>query len=129
MAVLRFERRQGKLPGVEERLSTLLERIDRGRREADEWPIGESTRDAIEDLLAEGYIVALTCESRSRRLDERLRSLVEELEDEEAAREARRLAVQKRTLDSRVRDLRERLADLRDRLRVGTPSSPRGHAH
>ena len=124
---MRFDPRQAKLPGVEERLSTLLERIERGRREADRWPIGAATRDEIEDVLAEGYIVALTCESTSRRLDERLSSLVEALEDEDAAREARRLALEKRTLDSRVSDLRARLADLRDRLRVGTPP-PHGHA-
>ena len=124
---MRFDSRQAKLPRVEERLSTLLERIERGRREADRWPIGAATRDEIEDVLAEGYIVALSCESTSRRLDERLSSLVETLEDKEAAREARRLAVQKRTLDSRVIDLRARLADLRDRLRVGTPP-PHRHA-
>jgi hypothetical protein len=117
---LRFDPRLGKLAGVEERLGPLLERIDRGRRQADASPIGAATRNAIEDLLTEGYIVALSCESTSRRLDERLRSLAESLEDDGAAREARRLALQKRTLDSRVSDLRERLADLRERLRLGT---------
>ena len=100
--------------------SDLLERIDRlsaraARREADPALLAE-----IEDLLAEGYMQALTEEARSRRMATRLERLVEALDEPAAAVEARRLVVQRRTLDGRIRMLRDRLNAIRQQfVRLG----------
>jgi hypothetical protein len=92
--------------------SELLERIDGQCRRALAGPRNDSVQD-LEDLLTEGYLAALTGESRSRRLAEQLETLAQNLEDEQAAIEARTLAREKRTLDQRVSVLRARLHDLR----------------
>jgi hypothetical protein len=94
--------------------SELLDRIDAQSRRALSGPC-PSVRRELEDLLTEGYLVALTGESRSRRMSERLEMLAQKLDDEDAAIEARTLALQKRTVDQRVRVLRDRLAELRAR--------------
>jgi hypothetical protein len=90
----------------------LLERIDAQCRRAAAGPRTQVRRE-LEDLLTEGYLAALTGESRSRRLSERLETLAHDLDDERAAGEARILAREKRTVDQRVRVLRERLNELR----------------
>jgi hypothetical protein len=102
----------------------LLERISRlssrASSAADDGPLLSE----IEDVLAEGYVQALSGEARSRRLRERLDDLVERLDEPDAAIEARRLALQRRTLDGRTQDLRNQLALIRDHfVRLG------GHAH
>jgi hypothetical protein len=109
-AVLQFRRIPSKLSEMSE-YSELLDRIDAQRRRALAVPQPD-VRDELEDLLTEGYLVALTGESRSRRLSERLDTLAQKL-DQGAAIEARLLAREKRTVDQRVRLLRDRLAELR----------------
>jgi hypothetical protein len=108
--VLQFRRIPSKLSEMSE-YSELLDRIDAQRRRALAVPQPD-VRDELEDLLTEGYLVALTGESRSRRLSERLDTLAQKL-DQGAAIEARLLAREKRTVDQRVRLLRDRLAELR----------------
>jgi hypothetical protein len=107
---LQFRRIPSKLSEMSE-YSELLDRIDAQRRRALAVPQPD-VRDELEDLLTEGYLVALTGESRSRRLSERLDTLAQKL-DQGAAIEARLLAREKRTVDQRVRLLRDRLAELR----------------
>ena len=92
--------------------SDLLDRIDAECRRALAGPRTDVRRE-LEDLLTEGYLAALTGESRSRRLSERLETLAQNLDDEQAAIEARTLAREKRTVDQRVRVLRQRLNELR----------------
>jgi hypothetical protein len=70
----------------------------------------------IEDVLAEGYMHALTEEARSRRIGSRLDRLVEKLNEPSAAVEARRLALQRRTLDHRIEILRARLTMIREQF-------------
>jgi hypothetical protein len=70
----------------------------------------------MEDLLAVGYLEALTEEARSRRLAERLERLAEDLDEQEAALEIRRIAVQKRKVDATVTVLRDRLGVLREQF-------------
>ena len=94
----------------------LLDRIDRlsartARPGADLALLSE-----IEDLLAEGYMQALTREAQSRRLGTRLEDLVETLDEPGAAVEARRLVVQRRTLDESISTLRARLDAIRDQF-------------
>ena len=103
--------------------SELLERIDAQCRRALASPCA-SVRRELEDLLTEGYLVALTGESRSRRMSERLEMLAQQLDDEDAAIEARTLALEKRTVDQRVRVLRDRLAELRARAAGGGRLQP-----
>jgi hypothetical protein len=109
-AVLQFRRIPSKLSEMSE-YSELLDRIDAQRRRALAVPQPD-VRDELEDLLTEGYLVALTGESRSRRLSERLDTLAHKL-DQGAAIEVRLVAREKRTVDQRVRLLRDRLAELR----------------
>jgi hypothetical protein len=109
-AVLQFRRIPSKLSEMSE-YSELLDRIDAQRRRALAVPQPD-VRDELEDLLTEGYLVALTGESRSRRLSERLETLAHKL-DQGAAIEVRLVAREKRTVDQRVRLLRDRLAELR----------------
>jgi hypothetical protein len=90
----------------------LLERIDAQSRRAVAGPRTDVRRE-LEDLLTEGYLAALTGESRSRRLSEQLEALAQNLDDDAAAIEARTLAGEKRTVDQRVRVLRSRLNELR----------------
>jgi hypothetical protein len=74
----------------------------------------------MEDLLAEGYVQALTGEGRSRRLQRTLEGLADRLDSPEATVAAREAATSKRTVDLSVSLLRERLAILRDHfIRVG----------
>ena len=117
LAGLHAAPRRAKLRAVDDVFGDLLERIDRRRRQVGGPPVDEQIRADVEDLLAEGYITALTGESRSRELARRLEALAESIESEEAAVEARRLALEKRALDRRVGDLRERLRSLRESLR------------
>jgi hypothetical protein len=78
----------------------------------------------IEDLLAVGYLEALSQEAQSRRLAERWEHLAENLDEQDAALEIRRIAVQRRGIDARVALLRDRLGVLREQfaqLRASTP--------
>jgi hypothetical protein len=109
-AVLQSRHIPSKLSEMSE-YSELLDRIDAQRRRALAVPQPD-VQDELEDLLTEGYVVALTGESRSRRLSERLDTLAHKL-DQGAAIEARLVAREKRTVDQRVRLLRDRLAELR----------------
>ena|SRR5215210_1925795 len=77
-------------------------------RSDDERLVGE-----MEDLLGEGYIQALTAESRSRRLRVRLEQLADAIDDPVGAIEARKIALERRTLDRRVRLLRSQLRIMR----------------
>ena len=98
----------------------LLERIDRLAACADIRHADDALLSDIENLLAEGYMQALTEEARSRRLAGRLERLVETLDEPGAAVEARRLAVQRRSLDQRIRTLRGRLHAIREQfVRLG----------
>ena len=106
--------------------SQLVDRIDfQCRRAAAAGPGVASASEQVEDLLTEGYLAALTDESRSRRIGERLEALAQSFENEGSAVEARKLALEKRTLDERVRVLRGRLRDLREHfMRLGGHSTP-----
>ena len=105
----------------------LLNRIDRLAARAETSPADETLLSEIEDVLAEGYMQALTAEARSRRLANRLESLVETLDEPGAAVEARRLAGQRRSLDERISTLRLRLNAIRELfVRLGSgQSAPR----
>lgn len=70
----------------------------------------------MEDVLAEGYLTALSGEAGSRRLAERLERLVATLNQPGAAVEARRVALEKRGLDADVADLRARLGLMREQF-------------
>jgi hypothetical protein len=94
----------------------LVTRIERLHARATEARSADGLLGEIEDLLAEGYLEALTGEARSRRLAERLGELVEIVDQREAALEMRRIAVQKRGVDARVSVLRDRLAELREQF-------------
>jgi hypothetical protein len=126
---LRLRRRPGKLDAVSD-FSRLLERIDAQRRRAAAAdPAAPCAPEDLEDLLTEGYLAALTDESRSRRLADRLEGLARTIDDEQAAIEARRLAIEKRTVDQRVSVLRRHLTDLREeqvRLRRFAPRQADG---
>jgi ribosomal protein L19E len=104
----------------------LVDRIDSEcRRAAAAGPGAASAREQVEDLLTEGYLAALTDESRSRRIAERLEALAQSFGNEGSAVEARKLALEKRTLDERVRVLRARLRDLREQfMQLGGHSTP-----
>jgi hypothetical protein len=74
----------------------------------------------VEDLLSEGYVAAMSAESRSRHLEDRLATLAQRVEDPRAAIELSQVALEKRTVDQRVRVLRESLDRLRDQfVRLG----------
>jgi hypothetical protein len=98
----------------------LLERLDRLSARAESPRADEALLREIEDALAEGYMQALTCEARSRRMATQLEDLVETLDEPGAAVEARRLAVQRRTLDQKISTLRSRLNAMREHfIRLG----------
>jgi hypothetical protein len=98
----------------------LLERIDRLAERADTPRADDSLLAEIEDVLAEGYMQALTEEARSRRIVSRLERLVETIDEPGAAVEARRLAVQRRSLEQRISTLRTRLNAIREQfVRLG----------
>jgi hypothetical protein len=65
-----------------------------------------------EEVLTEGYLVALMLEGRSRRLAERLETLATTIDDEESAMSTRMLGLEKRTVDQRVSLFRSELARL-----------------
>ena len=67
----------------------------------------------IEDVLAAGYIEALSGEAQSRRLGERLERVVETIDEPGMAVEVRRLARERRSLDAAVEGLRAQLSILR----------------
>jgi hypothetical protein len=74
----------------------------------------------IEDVLAAGYIEALSDEAQSRRLGERLERLIEVIEEPGMAAEVRRLALQRRALDGRIGELRAQLSVMRQHfIRLG----------
>jgi len=105
----------------------LLERIDRLAARADARRADDALLSDIENLLAEGYMQALTEEARSRRLAAQLERLVETLDEPGAAVEARRLAVQRRSLDQRISTLRNRLHAVREQfVRLGGGQSAPG---
>ena len=98
----------------------LLDRIDRLAARADTPRADDALLSEMEDLLAEGYMQALTEEARSRRLAARIERLIETLDEPGAAVEARRIAVQRRTLDQRIDTLRLRLDAIREQfVRLG----------
>lgn len=98
----------------------LLDRIDRLAARADTARADDALLSEIEDLLAEGYMHALTEEATSRRLAARVERLIETLDEPGAAVEARRIAVQRRTLDQRINTLRLRLNSIREQfVRLG----------
>jgi hypothetical protein len=109
--ILQFGRQASKLSWMSE-FHELLDHIEGQCRRALASPRSGARRE-VEDLLTEGYLAALTAESRSRRISERLEALAQQLDDEQAAIEARRLAREKRTVDQRVKVLRARLQELR----------------
>ena len=94
----------------------LLDRIDRLAARADTPRVDDALLSEIEDLLAEGYMQALTEEARSRRLAARIEQLVETLDEPGAAVEARKIAVQRRTLDQKISTLRVRLNAVREQF-------------
>lgn len=96
--------------------SDILTRIDRLCSQASEGrPTGRLLGE-MEDLLADGYLEALAREGRSRRLAERLATLVEIVDQPGAAVEIRQLVLDKRRLDAEVSVLRERLALMREQF-------------
>jgi hypothetical protein len=84
-------------------------------RASEGWP-AEGLLGEMEDVLAEGYLKALSGEAGSRRLAERLERLVEVIDQPGAAVEARRVALEKRGLDAEVSDLRAQLAVMREQF-------------
>jgi hypothetical protein len=98
----------------------LLERIDRLAARADTPRADDALLTELENLLAEGYMQALSEEARSRRIAVRLERLVETLDEPGAAVEARRLAGQRRSLDQKISTLRLRLHAIREQfVRLG----------
>jgi hypothetical protein len=98
----------------------LLERIDRLAARAETARADARLLAEMEDVLAEGYMQALTGEARSRRIATRLERLVDTLDEPGAAVEARRLAVQRRSLDTAISTLRLRLNAVREQfVRLG----------
>src|SRR3954449_13460571 len=92
------------------RIARLSSRASEGPRPP-EGLLGE-----MEDVLAEGYLKALSGEAGSRRLAERLERLVEVIDQPGAAVEARRVALEKRGIDADVSDLRARLARVHEQF-------------
>src|SRR4051812_49495448 len=84
--------------------SDLALRIARVSSRASEGRPPEGLLGEMEDVLAEGYLKALSGEAGSRRLAERLERLVERLNQPGAAVEARRGAPEKRRLDAEGAD-------------------------
>jgi hypothetical protein len=108
-------------------LRELLKRIDSLSSRASGATEDAQLLSEMEDLLAEGYLQALTGEARSRRLGKRLERLVETIDEPGAAFELRRISVQRRSLDQRIADLREQLAVMREHfVRLGGGHSARG---
>jgi hypothetical protein len=102
----------------------LLERIGRLSERASSGSEGSRLLAEIEDVLAEGYLIALNAEARSRRLAERAETLVEQLDEPDAALELRRLSAQRRGLEQRTRMLRSHLAVMREHfVRLGGAQS------
>ena len=98
----------------------LLERIDRLAARAQSPRPDKDLLSELENLLAEGYMQALTEEARSRRIAAKLEHLAETLDEPGAAVEARRLAVQRRSLEQRISTLRMRLQSIREQfVRLG----------
>jgi hypothetical protein len=98
----------------------LMERIDRLAARAATRRADDALLSEIENLLADGYMQALTHEAESRRLAARLERLVETLDEPGAAVEARRLAIQRRSLDQKISTLRLRLHAVREQfVRLG----------
>jgi hypothetical protein len=77
----------------------------------------------LEDLLTEGYARALDGEAQSRRLEQRLATLLPEMDEPRVATEIRRLTLQRRTVDQAVSDLRAKLASVRGRI-TAAPRRP-----
>jgi hypothetical protein len=105
----------------------LLQRLDRLAARVDISRADDSLLSEIENLLAEGYMQALTEEARSRRMAAQLERLVESLDEPGVAVEARRLAVQRRSLDQKISALRGRLHAIRELfVRLGGGQSAAG---
>jgi len=97
--------------------SDLALRIARlSSRASEEARLPEALLGEMEDVLAEGYLKALSGEAGSRRLAERLERLVGSLDQPGVAVEARRIALEKRGLDAQVTDLRARLSVMREQF-------------
>jgi hypothetical protein len=104
----------------------LLDRIDRLAGRAETAHADDALLSEMEDVLAEGYIEALSGEARSQRIGTRLERLVDTIDEPGAAVEARRLAVQRRSLDAAVGTLRSRLNAVREQfVRLGGGQSAR----
>ena len=98
----------------------ILERIDRLAARAQTARADGALLSEMEDMLAEGYMEALTAEARSRRMATRLERLIDAIDEPGAAGEARRLAVQRRSLDSATSTLRQRHDAVREQfVRLG----------
>jgi hypothetical protein len=105
----------------------LLQRLDGLAARVDITRADDSLLSEIENLLAEGYMQALTEEARSRRMAAQLERLVVSLDEPGVAVEARRLAVQRRSLDQKISALRARLHAIREQfVRLGGGQSAAG---
>jgi hypothetical protein len=102
----------------------LATRIERLSARASTAPSSDRLLAEIEDLLAVGYLEALSEEAQGRRLAERWEHLAENLDEQDAALEIRRIAVQRRGIDARVALLRDRLGVLRAQFAQLRATSP-----
>ena len=102
----------------------LATRIERLSARASKARSSDQLLGEIEDMLAVGYLEALTQEAQSRRLAERWEHLAENLDEQDAAREIRRIAVQRRGIDVKVALLRDRLGVLREQFAQLRAASP-----
>ena len=101
----------------------LLERIEAACIAASATAGTQTGSPRPEDVLTEGYLIALMLEGRSRRLAERLETLARTIDDEESAMSTRMLGLEKRTVDQRVSLYRKELARLH-RLVVSRRTPP-----
>lgn len=102
----------------------LFERIGRLSDRASSEPEDSRLLAEIEDVLAEGYLVALNAEASSRRLAAQAEDLVERLDEPTAALELRRVSAQRRGIERRARMLRSELAVMREHfVRLGGAQS------
>jgi hypothetical protein len=94
-------------------LSELERRIERLQSRASRGPLNPRLVDEIEDVLAEGYVLALRCDARGYRLAEQVDALAIEVDEAPIADEVRRLVRERRTVERTANRLRARLGTLR----------------
>jgi hypothetical protein len=97
-------------------------RIDRLCARASSPSADAALRAEMEDLLEEGYVVALGADARVRRMRERLEELSGDAHRRHAVDEAWRIMRDKRRVEEGARRLRARLASMRS-LAARTSSS------